>query len=129
MTTTAGIFTRLDTVILRVRELERARSWYQEKLGLRLSFAQDEAGIAVFETGGSTSLTLWRLMPHEELQESETARAFPIFAADDVERVHALLASRGVRVTELWEGGAVRGFYFYDADGNQLEAVQVVEGV
>ena len=33
--TSNGLFRKVDTVILRVADLDKAREWYREKLGVR----------------------------------------------------------------------------------------------
>ncbi len=50
----------IDTVIIRVTNLDEPKKWYQEKLGLNPVFEDEQTGIVVFETGSSTSLTIWK---------------------------------------------------------------------
>jgi len=117
-TTKAGIFGRLDTVIVRVRDLARAKAWYQEVLELTPRF--EAKSIVVFDTGGPTSLTIEYPGPEVDAQITRTgaARSYPIFYADDIEGAHRLLASRDVQVGPIQSDGVVRYFVFEDLEGN-----------
>ena len=114
----AGIFSRLDTVIVRVQDLEAARRWYEETLELTVRFAAPN--IVVFDTGGPTSLTLEDPGPDVSVRVSREgeARSYPIFYTGDIEATHHLLASRGVKLESIKEDGQVRYFAFWDLEGN-----------
>ena len=114
----AGVFTRLDTVIVRVRDLARAKAWYQEVLELVPRFEAEH--IVVFDTGGPTSLTLEYPGPEVDARVTRAgaARCYPIFYTDDIEGVHELLSSRGVNVGEIQSDEMVRYFAFEDLEGN-----------
>jgi catechol 2,3-dioxygenase-like lactoylglutathione lyase family enzyme len=116
--TQVGIFTRLDTVIVRVRDLARAKAWYQEVLELTPRFETDY--IVVFDTGGPTSLTLEYPGPEVDAQvvRAGAARCYPIFYTDDIEGVHNLLSSRGVKLGPIASDGTVQYFAFEDLEGN-----------
>jgi catechol 2,3-dioxygenase-like lactoylglutathione lyase family enzyme len=125
MTTTTGVFQRLDTVLLRVRDIDLAMAWYREKLGFAQPYFDPEERLAVFDLGGTTSLTLWELKSGETLGAGDHARAFPIFAVADARETWALLRDRGVDVGDVVDSGGVTYFTFRDLDGNLLEACQV----
>lgn len=118
MTSRAGLFTRLDTVIVRVRDLVRAKAWYQEVLELTPRFETE--AIVVFDTGGPTSLTIEYPGAEVDAQvaRSGAARSYPIFYADDIDSVHELLTLRGVKAGPVQADGAVRYFAFEDLEGN-----------
>jgi catechol 2,3-dioxygenase-like lactoylglutathione lyase family enzyme len=115
-------FLRLDTVILRVKDIKKASNWYQQKLGFRATYADDNEKLVVFDLQGTTSLTLWQLKEKEKLINSST---YPIFLADDIHSAHETLASQKVKTEAITENGGVRWFSFYDPDGNRLEICQV----
>jgi len=124
----AGVFEGLDTVIVRVRDVDAAAAWYREKLELVPTFEDPEARLVVLDLGGSTSLTLWQLARIDVPPVPGAATSYPIFSVRDVERVWNTLRDRGVLVEPVVEGGGVRWFEFRDLDGNRLEACQVVAG-
>ena len=125
MSNGAGVFRGLDTVVLRVRDIRRATEWYREKLGFAEPYFDPGERLAVFDLGGTTSLTLWELKPGEVRDSREHAGTFPIFSVTDARETWAVLRERGVDVAPLVDGGGVTYFPFRDLDGNLLEACQV----
>lgn len=120
------MFSRLDTLIVRVRDLAGARQWYATALDLHPVYEDEGEGLAVLGLDG-TSLTLWQLKDGETM-DAAAAGSYPIFGIADAAAAHATLAGRGVRVDPLQSGPGVRFFSFYDVDGNRLEACQVLPG-
>lgn len=118
-------FTRIDTVILRVRDVAAAARWYADVLGFGVLVA-DEAEKLVVLDGCTPPLTLWQLKPGESAPAEGTQRSHPIFASVDAHADAAALAMSGARVGPVEEGEGVRFFRFQDLDGNTLEACQVL---
>ncbi|HRQ21851.1 MAG TPA: VOC family protein [Anaerolineales bacterium] len=121
----AGIFTRLDTVLLRVRDFQMSKTWYEEKLGFVASYVSEEEKLAVFDMGGSTSFTIWQLKPGEQLVTGGANGTFPIFLAEDAGSIRERMKSMGIKVEDIQESGSVHSFGFFDPDGNRLEVCQV----
>jgi catechol 2,3-dioxygenase-like lactoylglutathione lyase family enzyme len=118
----SGIFPRLDTVTLQVRDLQAAQQWYEEKLGLGIAYMGGER-IVVLDTGGATSLTLAELVDGSEPDHNGTAPT-PIFYTDDACMHRDMLMERGVHCDDLERDANSCFFRFYDLDGNRLEACQ-----
>lgn len=121
----AGVFLGLDTVLLRVTNIEAAREWYRTAFGFDEPYFDPAERLAVFSLGGTTSLTLWELKEGEKLPFRTEAATFPIFSVRDAKATRELLAGRGVEVGPIVDGGGVTFFTFKDPDGNLLEACQV----
>jgi catechol 2,3-dioxygenase-like lactoylglutathione lyase family enzyme len=119
-----SLFSRIDTVIVRVRDLSRAVQWYTRTLGLAPVYSDPTQGLTVLGMEG-TSLTLWQLEPNDEGLEP-SGHSFPIFAVADAAAAHRHLVGQGASVEPLQEGPDVRFFTFRDQDGNRLEACQVL---
>ena len=120
-------FTRIDSIVLRVRSRQAAIAWYRSSLGLQLLFEDASEGMAVFGVGRGYSLTLWELRPGEEGVFDEKAGTFAIFEAVDARGQRLDLQSRGVVTSDLREAPGLRCFSFWDVDGNRLDACEVVE--
>jgi catechol 2,3-dioxygenase-like lactoylglutathione lyase family enzyme len=118
------LFSRIDTVIVRVRDVTRAVQWYTRTLGLAAVYSDPAEGLTVLGMEG-TSLTLWQIKPHEGGTEP-SGHSFPIFAVADAAAAHHHLVGQGATVEPLQEGPGVRFFTFHDLDGNRLEACQVM---
>ncbi len=128
----ARIATRLPA-----QDLERARRFYSEKLGLDpvesrpggLLYRGEEGTFALFQSGGAPSRT------HTQMS----------FDVDDVDAVVAALRHRGVEFEEVdlpglrtvngiadidgnypSKGTSERGAWFYDSEGNLLGVGQAV---
>lgn len=122
MNQTKGIFTKIDTVIVRVGKLAEAQAWYEQKLGFRPSYIGEQERLVVFNVGGETPLTIYELKPGEMTEPQSTASSYPIFYADDIQAAHELLSARGVEVGPIeGEPDGTQWFAFKDCDGNQLE--------
>ena len=121
------VFSRIDTVVVRVRSRSAAVEWYRHRLGLQLVFEDRSQGLAVFNLGRCGSLTVWEFQPTEVSPAAGTAGTFPIFeAADAAAQRHELIA-RGVSTSALRELPGSRCFSLWDLDGNRLEACEILE--
>ncbi|WP_291161649.1 VOC family protein [Gemmatimonas sp. UBA7669] len=116
------MFTGIDTIIIRVRDIAASQSWYTERLQAEVVYDDDEQRLAVVEFPGGSTLTLWQIDDGAEFVVSST---YPILATPDAAAAHATLSANGVQVEPLQETPGVIYFRFADIDGNPLEACQV----
>lgn len=119
-------FLRVDTVIVRVRDLAHALPWYQRLLAAEPVYFDGGEGLVVLPLG-DTSLTLWQ-RKSEDTGHATTGRAgtYPILAVADADAAHAFVAAHGGTPEPVGTGAGVRFFGFTDPDGNYLEACQVL---
>ena len=122
------VFTRIDTIVLRVADYSAASDWYCTNLGFTVVFADPGEGLAVLGLGQGTSLTLWQLRPGEAGPKDNSGCPFPIIASSDASTQRRELMARGIRTSDLSELPGLRFFSFWDPDGNRLEACEVVVG-
>jgi CspA family cold shock protein len=120
----AGIFDALNMVVLRVRDLKSARSWYERVLELKVAEENPSGQTVVLDLGRGANLCLWQLGADETAPTPEIATAFPNFRSGDVEGTHGKLDGLGVTVTPLKDSGGVKWFSFFDTDGNRIDVVQ-----
>jgi catechol 2,3-dioxygenase-like lactoylglutathione lyase family enzyme len=120
-------FTRIESIVLRVRNRQAAVAWYRSALGLQVLFEDLSEGMAVLNVGNSCSLTLWELPLDGKAAVGEPSSPFPIFEAADARGHRLQLQSRGVMTSELREIPGLRCFTFWDLDGNRLDACEVLE--
>ncbi len=130
MNQTRTLFKGIDTVVLWVRNLERARKWYLDKLGLEANHVDKTEGLAVLDTGGETSITLRELKPGGKKQAIDGPTTFPVLLVDDPESLHKRLKAfpdsfkdPGVEVGPIQiHHGAILWFELWDLDQNRLQA-------
>ncbi len=125
MTLLAGpkaLFTKVDTVIVRVQRLEDAQRWYEEKLGFRIGYCDEKERLVVFDLGAETSLTIYEWKPDQQRPGGDAQSSYPIFYPRDIDAVHRHLADHGVKVGSIdADGRGTRWFTFWDLDSNRLE--------
>ena len=115
----------IDTVIIRVSDIEISKDWYQKKLGLLPVWDDPKMNLVVLGTNSATSLTLWQTKKKISIDQ-ETA-SYPIFKTPDASALREALIVSGIQVGEIIQDEHVKYFFFYDPDGNILEACQVHE--
>ncbi len=113
----------IDTVIVRVSNITASKKWYLEKLGLALLFEDDKIKLAVLDTKGPTSLTLWET--DKTMSVNRDTASYPIFKTPNADELKKELSNRGIETGEIIQDAYFKYFFFYDPDGNILEACQV----
>ena len=110
-----SLVSRIDTVCVKVRDIEKSSSWYQEILGLKEYYKEEH--YAILKIGnGSIPLTLEKGEPTG--QEHAT---YPIFFSSSLDEAHQSLSNRGVKVSDIYKDGLNTYFEFYDIDGNKSQ--------
>lgn len=122
---------RIDVVVLFVTDLERAKTFYRDTLGLNMSFEDEASAFFELETA---SLLLLSIAGAQSLLSPEAVAAQPPTGArsqhvafvEDVDAMHADLVARGVRfvrepIDRAW---GLRTAHFTDPDGNIWEIAQ-----
>ena len=115
----------IDTIIVRVSNIAASKKWYSEKLGMALLFEDDKMKLAVLDTKSPTSLTLWQT--EKTVSVNRDTASYPIFKTPNADALKKELSNRGIEVGEIIQDDYVKYFFFYDPDGNILEACQVHE--
>ena len=113
----------IDTIIVRVSDIEKSGEWYSQKLGLKEIYQDEKLKLIVYDTFGPTSITIWETS--DEIRINPKVAAYPIFKTKNIGLTHSILKSRDVNVGELTTDHVVTYFTFYDPDNNVLEACQV----
>lgn len=111
-----------------VRDVARARRFYEDKLGLKAR--EEVAGGVVYEFGKGTAAFLY---PTPNAGTSRASQAF--WQVADIEREVAELKKRGVKFEDydmpgmksengIFTGGGARAAWFKDSEGNILAVIQ-----
>lgn len=115
----SGLFKRIDTVFLKVKDFDKAIDWYTTVLGFSVRWVHQDGGYAALNIG-ETPLTLVKAGEGEELPKKS-----PIsfnFYSPNIEAAHAHLIENNVEVEPInSESDGVKWFRFKDLEGNSLE--------
>ena len=118
--------------VVAVDDLNRAVSFYRDKLGLQVDVDPDLPGYAVVQAGNSSHLLLYK----SAYSRGETTLA--VFEIDDVEGTVEELRQRGVRFEEydtpgmktvngiLTDQSGFKSAWFKDSEGNTIAIGQPV---
>jgi catechol 2,3-dioxygenase-like lactoylglutathione lyase family enzyme len=105
---------QLVEVVLYVRDMQRAITFYRDTLGLEPNFESEH-----WTTFGTGSCTL--ALHATDRREPGTGEPDPTFLVADADAERARLAAAGVDVTEIREPApGVRVFDARDPDGNRF---------
>ena len=116
------LFSKIDTVTIRVGDVVAAQSWYEDKLGLRPNYYDDEQRIVVMESDSETTFTLWEREPFDPPSPLGRRGTYPVLFTDNIEETHFALTGRGVNAEPIAGApGEPRWFGFTDPDGNYIE--------
>jgi predicted enzyme related to lactoylglutathione lyase len=122
MSTSTSIVTGMDFVSVPTKDLDAARAYYSDVLGLPCSSVWQRPGTeamgAEFETGSMTIA----LIASELVGVPFSANSVPIaLRVDDVAAARAELESRGITFTgDIIDSGVCHMAHFTDPDGNVL---------
>ncbi len=118
---------QLGHIVLRVRDVEKSEKFYQDVLGLHTT--NKRAGRMVFMSAGDSSsheLALMSLGPNAPGPESNRVGlyhfAWEMESLDDLRRLYAEMKQKGVKIGGIGDHGISLGVYFFDPDGNEIEA-------
>ena len=117
---------QLGHLVLRVRDLESAESFYTEVLGLEVTSRRP--GVMVFMSAGEASHELALMSVGPDAPGPEQGRvglyhfAWEMESFEDVKRLYGELKEKGVRIAGIGDHGISLGVYFFDPDGNEMEA-------
>ncbi|MFD9940367.1 VOC family protein [Nonomuraea sp. NPDC059023] len=110
----------LELVPVPVTDIERAKAFYQDRLGFRLDVdVNPKPGIRIVQLtppGSACSITLAEGLPTLDMPPG-TLRGLHLVVAD-IEASRAELVERGVEISEVEDLGGVFYAYFADPDGN-----------
>lgn len=118
---------QLGHLVLRVRDIDRSQQFYEEVLGLHVT--QKREGVMVFLSAGDDSsheLALMSVGPDAPGPEQNRVGlyhfAWEMNSLDDLKKLYKHMKSSDVNVGGVGDHGISLGVYFFDPDGNEIEA-------
>ena len=118
---------QLGHIVLRVRDIERSEQFYSDVLGLHVT--NKRPGQMTFMSAVDESSHELALVPvGDDAPGPEDSRvglyhfAWQMDSFDDLKRFYAEMKSKNVDVRGIGDHGISLGVYFFDPDGNEIEA-------
>lgn len=118
---------QLGHLVIRVRDLERSERFYSDVLGLHVT--NKRPGQMIFMSAGDSSSHELALVPvGDDAPGPETGRvglyhfAWEMESLDDLKRLYADMKAKDVKIGGIGDHGISLGVYFFDPDGNEIEA-------
>jgi catechol 2,3-dioxygenase len=118
---------RLGHLVLRVRDVEKSEKFYTDVLGLHVT--NKRPGRMVFMSAGDSSsheLALMSVGPSAPGPETNRVGlyhfAWEMESFEDLKSLHQELKQKGVKIGGIGDHGISIGVYFFDPDGNEIEA-------
>jgi len=109
---------RVDYIRVPVKDIEQAKHFYGEVLGLELNPNSPGDDWIEYEAG---NVTLAVMTPHTHDYEFTPLPPGAIaLRVADVAEAKAKLEAAGVQVNEMWDSGVCNGAGFRDPDGNAI---------
>ena len=109
---------RVDYIRVPVKDIEKAKHFYGEMLGLEQNPNSPGDDWIEYETG---NLTLAVMTPHTHDYEFTPLPPTTIaLRVPDVAAAKATLEAAGIQVDEMWDSGRCRGAGISDPDGNRI---------
>ena len=117
---------QLGHIVLRVRDLNRAERFYSDVLGLEVTTRMGQS--MVFLSAGEASHGRALMAVGPEAPGPDPSRvglyhfAWEMESLDDLKQLYAELKEKEVRIGGIGDHGVSLGVYFFDPDGNEIEA-------
>jgi catechol 2,3-dioxygenase-like lactoylglutathione lyase family enzyme len=109
---------RVDYIRVPVKDIEEAKRFYGELLGLPLNPNSPDEDWLEFEAG---NVTLAVMTPHtHEYEFSPLPPGTLALRVPDVAEAKAKLEAAGVQVNDMWDSGKCRGAGTHDPSGNPI---------
>jgi len=109
---------RVDYIRVPVKDIDEAKRFYGELLGLQLNPNSPHADWLEYEVG---NVTLAVMTPHtHDYEFTPLPPGTLALRVPDVAAAKAKLESAGVQVNEMWDSGVCRGAGTRDPSGNPI---------
>ena len=118
---------QLGHLVIRVRDLEKSEQFYTNVLGLKVM--NKRPGVMTFMSADEGMSHELALVPvGDDAPGPESTRvglyhmAWEMQSFDDLKKLYTVIKDNDVKVGSIGDHGISLGVYFFDPDGNEIEA-------
>lgn len=124
---TKPLFKGMEGVFIPVKDPEKSAKWYEDILGCKLVYVENEAAVLKIGEQSETVICLVKTLKHQPMKFPDNhfgVGKYYNFIPDDIEETYALLVEKNVKVNQITREGSTKFFTFYDPDDNPLGVCQ-----
>ncbi|KQL19759.1 VOC family protein [Cytobacillus solani] len=117
----------MEGVFIPVKDPKLSSKWYEENLGFKLIYLEEEAAVMKIAEESQTVVCLVRTNNHQPMKFPENdfgVGKYYNFIPRDIDVTYRVLLEQGVKVNPIGGEGYTKFFTFYDPDGNPLGVCQ-----
>lgn len=113
----------LEGIFIPVKDPKISANWYEEILGFKLLYIEEEAAVMKIAEQSQTVVCLVKTLNHQPMtfpsNEFGVGKYYN-FIPQNIEETYKLLLEKNIKVNQINEEGNSKFFTFYDPDGNPL---------
>ncbi|MEX3711494.1 VOC family protein [Cytobacillus horneckiae] len=116
---------KVGSIFIPVTNIEKSTEWYQKNLGVKI-IDHWEDGAGFYFPGSTTQLGLVQVetpQPSEFVIKGRKKNVYYNFIVQNIEEAHQYLNNHGVVTTAIEDFDGMKGFDFFDLDGNAFSVV------
>jgi len=124
---TKPIIKGMEGVFIPVKDPVVSAKWYEEILGFKLIYIEEEAAVMKIGEQSQTVVCLVRTLNHQPMKFPENnfgVGKYYNFIPTNIEETHSRLLQKNVKVNPIGGEGSSKFFTFYDPDDNPLGVCQ-----
>ena len=113
----------MEGVFIPVKNPELSAKWYEEILGFKLVYIEEEAAVMKISEQSQTVVCLVKTIKHQPMKFPENnfgVGEYYHFIPNDIVETYKYLLEKNVKVSTIEGEGSARFFTFYDLDDNPL---------
>ncbi|MEH7385274.1 VOC family protein [Bacillus sp. JJ1521] len=121
------LFKGMEGVFIPVRDPELSAKWYEEILGFKPIYIEEEAAVMKIGEQSQTVVCLVKTLNHQPMKFPENnfgVGKYYNFIPSDIEEAHKQLIQKKVKVNPIGGEGNTKFFTFFDPDDNPLGVCQ-----
>ncbi|MDV4149839.1 VOC family protein [Clostridium sp. AL.422] len=117
----------MEGVFIPVKDPKLSANWYEEILGFKLLYIEEEAAVLKISEQSQTVVCLVKTLNHQPMKFPNNnfgVGKYYNFIPHNIEEAHKFLLEKNVKVNPIDEEGDSKFFTFYDPDDNPLGVCQ-----
>lgn len=124
---TQSLLKGIEGVFIPVKDPKLSANWYEEILGFKLLYMEEDAAVMKITEQSQTVVCLVKTLDHQPMKFPKNnfgVGKYYNFIPQNIEETHKFLIEQNVKVNHISGEGNTKFFTFYDPDGNPLGVCQ-----